>query len=104
MLELWDGSSIVTLRVAAAAPRASREAANLQALLSDHVLFERDRLTRGDQHIEVDREIRWVTDFDLVCAFFESKSLREPIEVIDQANVVAIDEYLGVARLHLETE
>jgi hypothetical protein len=34
----------------------------------------------------------------------EVKALEHPVEVVDDADVVAVDEYLGIAWLHLQPE
>ena len=41
-------------------------------------------------------------DLDAVRALLETQSLREPVEVVNQADVVTIDEYPRVTGLYLE--
>ena len=68
-----------------------------------HVVFEGHFFANHDIHLEFERGVGRVTNLDPMAALFEPETLGPAVEMVNQTDVVSIDEYLGVARFHLQT-
>ena len=62
------------------------------------------RLVEPDPHVEGERLVSRRSHFDPMRTGREMKPLEHPVEVVDDADVVAVDEDLRVARLDLQPQ
>ena len=61
----------------------------------DQIALVGDRLARQDEHVELERLETGFADLDVMRPFLEPEPLEDPVVVVDQSNVVAVDEHFA---------
>src|SRR4026208_2117126 len=76
--------------------RASRDAL--------HLRFVSRRSIDADHHLEGERLVAHCPNLDAVRSRIEVQALEDAVEIVDDADVVAVDVDFGVARLDLQPQ